>query len=51
MLVNNIINAYKMSRSEVEDALTRAQIDLTARGEALNAQDFIRLSQELKGIK
>lgn len=49
MLVNNIINAYKMSRSEVEDALTRAQIDLTTRGEALNAQEFIRLSQELKG--
>lgn len=48
MLVNNLMNFYKLSRAEAESALISAGIDLTARGEKLSAADFVRLSEMLK---
>jgi 16S rRNA (adenine1518-N6/adenine1519-N6)-dimethyltransferase len=51
MLVNNIMNVYKLSRAQVETALTNAGIELTVRGENLCAEDFVRLSNEIKGVK
>lgn len=47
MLVNNLMNFYKLSRAEAENALISAGIDLTARGEKLSAVDFVRLSEVL----
>ncbi len=47
MLVNNIMNVYKMSRQEVEKALTKCGISLTVRGENLSAEDYVRLANEL----
>ena len=43
MLVNNIMNTYKMSRAEVEKALNESDISLTVRGENLSAEDYVRL--------
>jgi len=47
MLVNNLMNFYKKSRVEVEDILTKAEISLTARGETLSVEDYIRLANYL----
>ena len=44
-LANNLMNGFKFSRTEAEEILTEAQIPLTARGETLSAQDFVRLTQ------
>lgn len=45
MLVNNIMNFYKKSRTEAEQILLKADINLTARGEALSVEDYVRLSE------
>lgn len=50
MLVNNLMNFYKLARADAEKALIAANIPLTARGEALSAEEFIRLSEELKHV-
>jgi 16S rRNA (adenine1518-N6/adenine1519-N6)-dimethyltransferase len=47
MLVNNVMNFYKKTRQQAEEILNACQIDLTARGEALSYEDFIRLSRAL----
>ena len=47
MLCNNLMNFYRLSRAEAENALTLAGIDLTARGEKLSAEDFVRLAEVL----
>lgn len=49
MLANNLINVYKMTRVEAENALSRAGINLTARGETLSAEDFVRLTEIIYG--
>lgn len=51
MLVNNLINGYKLSRADAEMVLTNANISLTARGEVLTSDDFIKLSEEIKKVK
>ncbi|MBO7345762.1 MAG: ribosomal RNA small subunit methyltransferase A, partial [Clostridia bacterium] len=53
MLVNNIMNTYKMSRADVETALNNCEIKLTVRGENLTAENFVDLAYELpyKGDK
>ncbi len=53
MLINNIMNVYKLSRSDSEQILTSANISLTARGENLSAKDYVELSKVFKekGIK
>lgn len=47
MLVNNLMNFYKLSRIDAENALSTAGIKLTARAEELTAEDFISLSKAL----
>ena len=51
MLVNNLMNVYKLTRAQAESALTNAGIETTVRGENLCAEDFVRLSKEIKGKK
>ena len=51
MLVNNLINAYKLSRADAEQILTMANISLTARGEILSAEQYIVLSEKIKEYK
>ena len=53
MLINNIMNVYKLSRSDAEQILTSANIPLTVRGENLSAEDYVKLSKVFieKGIK
>lgn len=50
MLINNLMQAYRISRQDAEKALLCADISLTARGETLGAEDFIRLSEQLKKL-
>ncbi len=49
MLVNNLMNGYKMTRLEAEEILIKSNIQLSARGEVLSAEDFINLSKNIKG--
>ena len=48
MLVNNLMNGYKLSRAEAEEVLLKAGISLTARGENLSAEEFVELSKVIK---
>lgn len=47
MLVNNLMNFYKKSRLEAEEILKNANVSLTARGEQLTVEDYIRLADYL----
>lgn len=53
MLVNNLMNGFKLSRAVVEKILTTSNLSLTCRGEQLSASDFVNLSQVLEdnGVK
>lgn len=44
MLVNNLMNGFKLPRVAAEEALDRAGIEKTVRGEALSAEDFVKLT-------
>lgn len=48
MLVNNLMNTYKISRAQAEKALCDSGISLTARGETLDYLEYIKLSNNLK---
>lgn len=50
MLVNNLMNGYKISRVEAENALISAGISVTARGENLTAEDYVKLTEKLSVI-
>lgn len=45
MLVNNLMNGYKIPREKAEKILTDAGIELTVRAENLTAEQFVALSQ------
>ncbi len=45
MLVNNLMNGYKIARDKAENILSQAQIKPTARGEELCAEKFVELSK------
>ena len=45
MLVNNLMNTYKMSRQIAEKVLADADLPLTVRGENLTANDYVKLSE------
>ncbi len=47
MLVNNLMNVFKLSRQEAEKVLIGADVSLTARGEQLDENAFIRLAKEI----
>ena len=51
MLVNNLINTFKLSRTQVEEILTEAEIPLTVRGENLSSDDYVRLAEVIFGKK
>ena len=51
MLINNIMNTYKLTRADAENALTAAGISLTVRGENLTADDYVALSEKLPNRK
>ena len=44
-LVNNLLKDYKITREDAENALTRLNIPVSARGEELSAIEFIKLSE------
>ena len=48
MLVNNLINVFKLPREKVEEILIKSDIPITARGETLSAEQFIILSNNIK---
>lgn len=50
-LVNNLMQSYKMPRSVAEDILTSMNLDVKIRGEALNKEQFVFLSNLIKDIK
>ena len=50
-LANNLMNFYKLSRAEAENALALAGIPSGARGETLSAADFVKLSETLENAK
>ncbi len=50
MLVNNLMNGFKLSRAQAESALNMAKIPLTARGETLSAEDYVKLTDCLMGL-
>ena len=47
MLVNNIMNVFKLNRQDAENILINADVSLTARGEQLDENAFIRLAKEI----
>ena len=49
MLINNLMNFYKLKRDKVESILEKAQIPLTARGETLSAEQYVNLTNVLYG--
>lgn len=51
MLVNNLINGLRLTREQAERALTEAEIPLTARGETLSAENYVRLTERVKQVK
>jgi 16S rRNA (adenine1518-N6/adenine1519-N6)-dimethyltransferase len=50
MLVNNLMNSYKLSRADAENALNMANIPLNVRGENLSAKDYVNLSESIKNL-
>ena len=51
MLVNNLINSLKLSRAQAEQAVAGAGVSLTARGETLSAENYVRLTESIKQVK
>lgn len=49
-LVNNLMNAFNLSRENAEKVLTACGIDIKVRGETLSPQTFARLSDEIGKI-
>ena len=51
MLVNNLMNVFKLSRAQAETALIDAGIETTVRGENLSAEDYVNLAEQIKKVK
>lgn len=45
MLVNNLMNVYKFSRTDAEKILVSSGLSLTVRAENLTAEDYVNLSE------
>lgn len=43
MLINNLMNGFKLTRAKAEDFLKTADIPLTVRGEDLTAEEYVKL--------
>ncbi len=53
MLVNNLMNGFKLNRQQTETILNQANISLTCRGENLSAEEYVALTDVLEknGVK
>ncbi len=53
MLINNIMNGFKLSRAQSESVLNQIGLSLTCRGENLTAEDYVKLTEQLEkqGVK
>lgn len=51
MLVNNLMNFYGFKREKAEAVLAAADIPLTARGETLSADSYIKLTEAIKNAR
>lgn len=51
MLVNNLMNYYKINRETAENVLKAAGVSLTARGETLTEKQFIAIAEGVKNEK
>lgn len=51
MLVNNLMQYYKINREAAERVLTSANVSLTARGETLTEKEFIAIAEGVKNEK
>ena len=53
MFVNNLMNTYKLSRTDAEKVLNLANIPLSVRGENLTAEEYVNLCDAIKkmGVK
>ena len=53
MLVNNLMNGFKLNRNQTEKILSDTGISLTCRGESLSAEEYVSLSLNLQnfGVK
>lgn len=49
MLVNNLMNFYKVDREKAESWLVQCDISKTARAENLTCEDFVKLSNVING--
>ena len=48
MLVNNLMNGFKLSRTASEIVLEKTGISLTVRGENLSELEYVRLAKSLE---
>ena len=46
MLVNNLMNGFKLSRADAEKILINTGVSLTCRGENLCAEEYVKLTEE-----
>ena len=49
MLINNLMKGFKFTRQQTEELLTKCGLSLTCRAEELSAEDYVKLSQQLRG--
>ena len=48
MLINNLMKGFKFTRQQAEELLTKCGLSLTCRAEELSAEDYVKLSQQLR---
>lgn len=49
MLINNLMKGFKFTRQQAEELLKKCGLSLTCRAEELSAEDYVKLSQQLRG--
>ena len=47
MLVNNLMNGFKLNRADAEKLLINTGVSLTCRGENLSAEEYVKLTDEV----
>ena len=49
MLINNLMKGFKFTRQQAEELLIKCGLSLTCRAEELSAEDYVKISQQLRG--
>lgn len=49
MLINNLMKDFKFTRQQAEELLTKCGLSLTCRAEELSAEEYVKISQQLRG--